>query len=125
MTHKIKTRTAEIYMSKDLILHMIVQKNAVVDDQEITNNLYAIRNISHNKPCAKLIDLRNSNVLDKIKELISYREINENTKSCAILTNNFLKNVLNNVHLFFSRNSMSVRFFTNSRHAEVWLKRHY
>lgn len=121
--NKTHTRTAEIYLDKNSILHLVMNSKVIVDLEDTIDNYLVIKDITKNKPCARLIDIRKVFKIDKrAKVFIDKKQTQANTIARAILMSNELRKSTANFFVKFNSNKIPTKFFTDYDEAIEWLK---
>jgi hypothetical protein len=121
--NKTHTRTAEIYLDKNSILHLVINSKVIVDLEDAIDNNLVIKNITKSQPCKRLIDIRKIFKIDtKAKEYIDKKQTQENTLARAILMNNGIRRSTANFFIKFNSNKIPTKFFTDYKEAIEWLK---
>jgi hypothetical protein len=121
--NKTHTRTAEIYLDKNSILHLVINSKVIVDLEDAIDNNLVIKNITKSQPCKRLIDIRKIFKIDKkAKEYIDKKQTQENTLARAILMNNGIRRSTANFFIKFNSNKIPTKFFTEYNDAIEWLK---
>ncbi len=121
--NKTQTRTAQIYLDDNDILHIVMNVRVVVDLEDAIDNYLVIKNITKNKPCVRLIDIRKVFKIDKkAKVFIDKKQTQANTIARAILMNNGLRRSTANFFIKFNSNLIPTKFFINYDEAIEWLK---
>lgn len=121
--NKTQTRTAQIYLDENGILHLIMNVKVVVDVEDAIDNHLVIKNITENKPCVRLIDIRKVFKIDKrAKKFIDKKQTQANTIARAILMSNGLRKSTANFFVRFNSNLIPTKFFINYDEAIEWLK---
>ncbi|MBA2611199.1 MAG: hypothetical protein H0U95_04455 [Bacteroidetes bacterium] len=121
--NKTQTRTAQIYLDENGILHLVMNVRVVVDLEDAIDNYLVIKNITKNKPCVRLIDIRKVFKIDKkAKAFIDKKQTQANTIARAILMNNGLRKSTANFFVKFNSNLIPTKFFINYDEAIEWLK---
>ena len=117
----VKTRTAEIYMDENAILHIVMLEGVVVDVDDAVDNFLVAKHCSADKPVLKLVDARANFEINKPVQLfLDSKEISERTIARAFLMNSALKKVMFN--FFVHSKLVPVKFFTDYKKAIVWLR---
>lgn len=120
---KVKTRTAEIFLDKDLILHIIALDNVTIDYEDALDNFLVVRSFIKNENCVKLIDIRSKCQFEaKAKRFLDTKDVQGKTLCRAILFNSSVKKVTLNYFLKFNSQQVSTKFFTEYNEAITWLK---
>lgn len=121
--NKTQTRTAQIYLDENSILHIVMKVRVVVDVEDAIDNYLVIKDITKNKPCVRLIDIRKVFKIDKkAKIFIDKKQTQANTIARAILISNGLRKTTANFFVKFNSNLIPTKFFTNYDEAIEWLK---
>ena len=121
--NKTQTRTAEIYLDENGILHLVVNVRVVVDLEDAIDNYLMIKNITKNEPCVRLIDIRKVFKIDnRAKEFIDKKQTQENTIARAILMSGGTRKSNANFFVKFNSNMIPTKFFINYDEAIEWLK---
>ncbi|MDP1801949.1 MAG: hypothetical protein Q8L81_11395 [Bacteroidota bacterium] len=121
--NKTQTRTAQIYLDENGILHLVMNIRVVVDVEDAIDNYLVIKHITKNKPCVRLIDIRKVFKIDKkAKVFIDKRQTQANTIARAILMTNGLRRSTANFFVKFNSNLIPTKFFINYDEAIEWLK---
>lgn len=121
--NKTQTRTAQIYLDENGILHLVMNVRVVVDLEDAIDNYLVIKHITKNKPCVRLIDIRKVFKIDKkAKVFIDKKQTQANTIARAILMTNGLRKSTANFFVKFNSNLIPTKFFTNYDEAVEWLK---
>lgn len=120
---KVKTRTAEIYLDKDSILHIIMLENVIIDFEDALDNFLVVKNLVKEKNCVKLIDMRCKCRFEaKAKQFLDTKDVQGKTLARAILINSSAKKVTLNYFLKFNTQKVITKFFTEYNEAIIWLK---
>lgn len=120
---KIKTRTAEIYLDKDSILHIVMLNDVIVDYEDALDNFLVVKNLVKDKNCVKLIDIRCKCEFEaKAKTFLDTKDVQGKTLARAILINSSAKKVTLNYFLKFNTQKVNTKFFTEYNEAILWLK---
>lgn len=120
---KIKTRTAEIFLDKDLILHIIVLDSVTIDYEDALDNFLVVKRLLKDRSCVKLIDIRcKCHFEAKAKRFADTKDVQGNTLCRAILINSSVKKVTLNYFLKFNSQKIPTKFFTEYDEAIIWLK---
>lgn len=123
LMQKVKTRTAEIYLDKDLILHIIVLNDITIDYEDALDNFLVIKGLVKEMHCAKLIDIRcKCHFEAKAKQFLDTKDVQGKTLCRAILINSSVKKVTLNYFLKFNSQKVPTKFFTEYEEAIIWLK---
>lgn len=118
-----QTRTADIYLDDNNILHIVLLADVTVDAEDALDNILVARQFTKNKPCVKLIDIRAGFKLEKkAKILLDKADVQRKTNARAIITGSKLKKVAINFFLKYNSNSIPTKFFTDINEAIEWLK---
>ena len=119
---KVKTRTAEIYLDKDLILHIVMLNDVVVDYEDALDNFLVVKRLVKERRCAKLIDIRCKCQFEaKAKQFIDTKDVQGKTLCRAILINSNVKKVTLNYFLKFNSQKVPTKFFIEYADAIIWL----
>jgi hypothetical protein len=120
---KVKTRTAEIYLDKDLILHIVMFNGVIIDYEDALDNFLVAKRFTKEKNCVKLIDIRCKCYFEaKAKQFIDTKDVQGKTLCRAILINSSVKKVTLNFFLKYNTQKIPTRFFTEYTEAIIWLK---
>lgn len=120
---KVKTRTAEIYLDKESILHIIVLNNVIIDYEDALDNFLVVKNLVKDRSCVKLIDIRNKCQFDtKAKKFLDTKDVQGKTLGRAILINSSVKKVTLNYFMKFNTQQVPTKFFTEYNDSIIWLK---
>ncbi|MDO8999829.1 MAG: hypothetical protein Q7W45_08700 [Bacteroidota bacterium] len=118
-----QTRTADIDLDDNNILHIVLLPDVKMDIEDAVDNLLVVRHFTKNKPCVKLIDIRAGFKIErKAKVLINKADTQKKTIARAILTGSSIKKVVFNFFLKYNSNSIPTKFFTEVNEAIEWLK---
>ncbi len=118
-----QTRTADIDLDDNNILHIVLLPNVKMDIEDAVDNLLVVRHLTKNKPCVKLIDIRSGFMIErKAKILIDKSATQKKTIARAILTGSSIKKVAFNFFLKYNSHSIPTKFFTEVNEAIEWLK---
>lgn len=110
-------------MDENGILHLVMNVRVVVDVEDAIDNHLVIKDITKNKPCVRLIDVRKIFKIDKkAKVFIDKKQTQANTIARAILMSNGLRKSTANFFVKFNSNLIPTKFFTNYDEAIEWLK---
>ncbi len=121
--NKTQTRTAQIHLDENGILHLVMNVRVVVDLEDAIDNHLVIKHITKNKPCVRLIDIRKVFKIDKkAKVFIDKKQTQANTVARAILMSNGLRKSTANFFIKFNSNLIPTKFFINYEEAIEWLK---
>ena len=121
--NKTRTRTAEIFLDENNIVHLIMFSMVVVDIEDAIDNFLVIKNITQGKKHLRLIDARKFFKIDnKAKKFIDKKEMQENTIARAIFISNNARKTAANFFLRFNANKIPTKFFTDYNEAIDWLK---
>ncbi len=121
--NKTQTRTAQIYLDENGILHLVMNVRVVVDVEDAIDNHLVIKDITQNKPCVRLIDIRKVFKIDKkAKIFIDKKQTQANTIARAILMSNGLRKSTANFFVKFNSNLIPTKFFINYDEAIEWLR---
>lgn len=121
--NKTQTRTAQIYLDENGILHLIMNARVVVDVEDAIDNHLVIKNITQNKPCVRLIDIRKVFKIDKkAKVYIDKKQTQANTIARAILMSSGLRKSTANFFVKFNSNLIPTKFFIDYDEAIEWLR---
>lgn len=120
--NKTQTRTAEIYLDGNGILHLIMISRVVIDLEDAIDNFLVIRQLTNNQPHVRLIDARKPFRIDRAaKHYIDDKGRQANTKARAILVQSGLSRSTANFFIKFNSNKIPTQFFTNYNEAIQWL----
>lgn len=120
---KVKTRTAEIYLDKETILHIIVLNDVIIDYEDALDNFLVVKRLVKDKHCIKLIDMRCKCRFEaKAKQFIDTKDVQGKTLCRAILINSSVRKVTLNYFLKFNSQKIPTKFFTEYDEAIIWLK---
>lgn len=120
---KVKTRTAEIYLDKDLILHIVMLNNVIIDYEDALDNFLVAKRLVKERYCVKLIDVRcKCHFETKAKHFLDTKDVQGKTLCRAILINCNVKKVTLNYFLKFNSQKVPTMFFTDYNEAINWLK---
>ena len=120
---KVKTRTAEIYLDKESILHITVLNNVIIDYEDALDNFLVAKRLAKERHCAKLIDVRcKCHFETKAKQFLDTKDVQGKTLGRAILINSSVKKVTLNYFLKFNSQKVPTMFFTDYNEAIIWLK---
>ncbi|HWY35469.1 MAG TPA: hypothetical protein VNX68_12560 [Nitrosopumilaceae archaeon] len=121
----IKTRTAEIYLDDQHILHIVFLSDVTIDVDDAADNFLVVKHLTNNESCVKLMDIRNHFDIDnEAKKFSNSREYYGKTKARALLVNSEVKKITLN---FFGRvnpGKIPIKFFTDENEAIEWLKKY-
>lgn len=118
-----RTRTADIFLDDNAILHIITLPSVRMDHEDALDNLLVARQFTKNRPSLKLIDIRAGVKLTKKAKLLLDNSMFQNrTIARAILTNNSIKKVLLNFFIQYNSGAIPTKFFSNYNKAIEWLK---
>jgi len=120
---KVKTRTAEIYLDKDLILHIVMLNDVVIDYEDAIDNFLVVKRFVKERKCVKLIDIRCKCQFEpKAKQFLDTKDVQGKTLCRAILINSSVKKITLNYFLKFNTQKVPTKFFTEYNVAIIWLK---
>jgi len=120
---KVKTRTAEIYLDKDFILHIVMLNGVIIDYEDALDNFLVIKQLIKERYCLKLIDIRcKCHFEAKAKQFLDTKDVQGKTLCRAILINSSVKKVTLNYFLKFNSEKIPTKFFTEENEASTWLK---
>jgi hypothetical protein len=120
---KVKTRTAEIYLDKDLILHIVMLNDVIIDYEDALDNFLVVKQLVKDRSFVKLIDIRCKCRFEaKAKRFLDTKDVQGKTLCRAILINNSVKKVTLNYFLKFNSQKVLTKFFTEYDEAVTWLK---
>ncbi|HRG01272.1 MAG TPA: hypothetical protein PKZ75_09160 [Bacteroidia bacterium] len=120
---KVKTRTAEIYLDKDLILHIVMLNDVVVDYEDALDNFLVVKRFVKERHCCKLIDIRcKCHFEAKAKQFLDTKDVQGKTLCRALLINSSVKKITLNYFLKFNSQKVPTKFFTEYNEAISWLK---
>jgi hypothetical protein len=118
-----QTRTADIYLDDNNILHIVMLSGVIVDNEDALDNLLVVRQLTKNKPCVKLVDIRAGfKLTKKAKVYLDRADVQNKTNARAIITGSSIKKVALNFFLKYNSNSIPTKFFTDINEAIEWLK---
>ncbi len=118
-----QTRTANIYLDDNIILHIVMLKGVRVDMEDAIDNMLVVRDLVKNEPSVKLVDVREGLKMgQKVKSFLDSKDVQKKTKARAIYTNNSVKKITLNFFLKYNSNSIPTKFFTDYALAIDWLK---
>lgn len=119
--NEIITRTMKISF-EERILKLKLLKN-VVDFEDLAENILAVKSLTENKPCLKLLDLTSN--WKKLKTVLKYY-INpprpENTIALAIILKPMILRVIVRFFIPLPKH-FPIRFFKNEKSGKLWLKK--
>lgn len=120
---KIKTRTAEIHLDENSILHIVVINDVVIDYEDAIDNFLVVKNLVKDKNCVKLIDIRCKCQFEpKAKTFLDTKDVQGKTLARAILINSRVRKATINYFLKFNTQKVATKFFTEYNEAILWLK---
>lgn len=118
-----QTRTADIYLDDNNILHIVLLAGIKMDAEDAVDNLLVVRHLTKHKPCVKLIDIRAGfRIEKKAKNILDKADTQKKTMARAIVTGSSIKKVALNFFLKYNSNSIPTKFFTDINEAIEWLK---
>ena len=95
----------------------------IVDAEDSLDNLLVVRQLTKNKSCVKLIDIRAGFKLEeKAKKLLDSNDAQKKTNARAVLTSSNIKKITLNFFLKYNSNLIPTKFFTDEKQAIEWLK---
>jgi hypothetical protein len=122
---KVKTRTAEIYLDANSILHIIMLNDVVVDYEDAIDNFLVVKGFVKEKKCMKLIDIRGKCRFEtKAKKFLDTKDVQGKTLARAIIINSNVEKLTLNFFSKFNTNKIPTRFFTEYEAGLTWLKSH-
>jgi hypothetical protein len=118
----IETRTAKIHLDENNILHLMINKNAIVDYEDAMDNFLVIKSLTNRKSFLKLIDIRYEVKFSiKAKHFLDTKDVQEKTIARAILINSTVKRVTFNFFTQFNSHEIPTKFFIDKKEAIKWL----
>ena len=122
LLEKVVTRTAEIFVDENDIIHLVILEGIHLDYYDALDNSLVLRNLSKNKRALKLIDARANYSIDKkARTFIASKELKEKTMARAILVNSTVKKILTNFYLHLNEPEVPAKIFTDYNEAYNWL----
>ncbi len=120
--NKVKTRTATIFSDENNIIHIIIHPNVRIDYEDALDNALVIKNLSKNKPCLKLLDMRaNFSMEKKGQKFADSNEVKQQTIARAIIKGSMINSLLVNFFIKLNKPETPTRIFTDQNEAYAWL----
>lgn len=119
---KVITRTAEFWLDDNGILCIKLLPVAIIDTEDVTDNMLVTRHLTGNRPALKLLDPRTKWKMTPEAEVIYKREDSpERTIAWAVLTDSVIDKLVQSFLVKLFKPSVPLKFFTNEADAVKWL----
>ena len=119
----IETRTAEIWLDQDGIIHYKVLPGVEVTIDDTREYVKIQCGLTKNKKVLNLTDLREvKSITHEAREYLSGEEVERITAACALLIGSPVSKVIGNFFLGINKPPYPIKIFTTEEKAAEWLK---
>lgn len=123
--NKTVTKTAEIYLDEDGILHINVINGAHIEIEDAADNFLVTKSLCKGKPVLKLVDARSRWTLTKeAREFIKRENTASRNIARALLFDSSFTVLMNNIAFSLFPKGFPQKAFRNENKAIQWLKSH-
>ena len=120
--NKVKTRTANIFLDDNKILHIEIIDGVNIDYEDAIDNHLVCKNLSNNQKVLKLLDSRVKWSIDKKAETFAEsKEVEEKTRARAIIVGSTIQSVLSNFFNRLNKPNVPTMVFSDYDEAYQWL----
>jgi hypothetical protein len=115
------TRTANIYIDDNNVLHIVMHTNARLDYEDAVDNALVIKKLSKGKKVLKLIDARQTFSMDKkAREFVNTVDLKQ-TIARAVVKGSALNSLLMTFFIALSKPETPTKIFSDYDKAYKWL----
>lgn len=118
-----KTRTCEIFIDENGILHIKILGGVIIDLEDAADNFLVAKYLTGGKPVLKLLDARRTFIIKK--EAVAFVEkenVPEKTIAKAIIVGSLISKYLNQNFLRPQNAGFPIKIFISEKEALAWLK---
>lgn len=118
-----RTKTATIRKLEANILETIVDKDAILEVEDIWEIKRVNREICAGKPYAVLVDSgMYTSISEEARKLTASKEFQQLTLAKAVLVNSLAQRIIGRFYLQINRPAIKTRLFNDREQAILWLK---
>jgi hypothetical protein len=118
-----RTRTCDIFLDDEGILHVRLFKAVEIDEEDAIDNFLVVKHLTQGKAVLKLVDARERFVLtEKVMVIVRQENNAEKHIAKAILVQSFMEKQLLQFFTGLTQSPFPVKIFTSEEKALAWLR---